>query len=238
MMCFLVHSKFDASSGPGHFSQPGRSFHNSRALKSGDRLVLFSSGTYCDRFWSHKVVKRSVGRVFACISNFIAFFFFFIRGCSGSKESCWSSFFKHSPSWDESHAHSRAGNEPLNLALVVNAWLYITHCIYVTSQPSERRGWASCRSRQYSTSLSSILESTSAIMTRALILEWKTAGQRRPPDNKLKKSPIHTASLWRMRQISFNLLATKYVVRTSGKWHWAGQWIGNILLWQIVKLNY
>ena len=38
-----------------------RPFHNNRAWRSGNQLILFSCGTSCDGFWSSKIVKVSVG---------------------------------------------------------------------------------------------------------------------------------------------------------------------------------
>ena len=45
------------------FVQPDEPFHNLRASRSGDRLILCSSGTSCDWFWSSKIVKGFVGIV-------------------------------------------------------------------------------------------------------------------------------------------------------------------------------
>ena len=38
-------------------------FHTCRASKSGDRRIIYYSGTWCDGFWSSKVVKGSVGQL-------------------------------------------------------------------------------------------------------------------------------------------------------------------------------
>ena len=47
--------------GEGLASWPDEPFHNFGALRSGDRRVLCSSGTSCDRSWSSKIVKGFVG---------------------------------------------------------------------------------------------------------------------------------------------------------------------------------
>ena len=39
---------------------PDEPFHNFRASRSGDRQILFSSGTSCDGFWSSKIGKKFV----------------------------------------------------------------------------------------------------------------------------------------------------------------------------------
>ena len=42
-------------------SVPNRHFHSFRAMKSGDRQIVLSSGMTYDWFWSSKIVKGSVG---------------------------------------------------------------------------------------------------------------------------------------------------------------------------------
>ena len=46
---------------PSSSRLPDEPFHNFRASKSGDRLLLCSSGPSSDGFWGSKVVKGSVG---------------------------------------------------------------------------------------------------------------------------------------------------------------------------------
>ena len=44
-------------------SHPDEPFHNSRASKSGDRRISFSSGMSFDGFWSSSILKGFVGRL-------------------------------------------------------------------------------------------------------------------------------------------------------------------------------
>ena len=62
-MCLLSYSFCINVRVPGEQGDsPDGSFHNLRAKKSGDQIVLFRSGTPCDGYLSSQVVKRSVGR--------------------------------------------------------------------------------------------------------------------------------------------------------------------------------